>query len=182
VPPGDESPGAGGFRFGTLLCLALVAVLAVTSLLFYLSGLYVRGVNGRIGMVENPAAPRESWRVVPAADVEVLVTWDAQPLDTFMYGRSRCVRAALTRTDAKGEFKVDGSWLPMTWPPLSSSFAASHAIKPGYYSGWDYPEVARPDGYTSVLGPALVNPWTGLTLKDEDAGDLLRNGDCPDIE
>jgi hypothetical protein len=168
---------------GALVASMLAAVLSLTFLLFYLSGLHVSGVSGRVGMVENLDAPRESWRIVPAPDVEVLITWDAQRLDSFVHGSSRCVRAVLTRTDSRGEFKVGGSWIAPTWPPLSGSYAASHAIKPGYYAGWDYQEVAPAVGYTSVLGPAPNNPWTGLPMPDDDAQQSMRwGGRCPPIE
>jgi hypothetical protein len=184
VTAGDESPGAPGTHrsVALLVALTLLAVLAVTFLLFYLSGLYLKGVSGRVGIVENPEAPKEDWRIVPAPDVEVLITWDAQRLDSLVHSSSRCVRAVLTHADRNGEFKIDGHWLAPTWPPLSGGFAASHAIKPGYYAGWDYQEVAPAAGYSSVLGPAPRNPWTGLLLEDEDGAALMRGGRCPPIE
>jgi hypothetical protein len=160
----------------------LLAILALTFLLFYLSGLYVKGVSGRVGLVQNPAAAREAWSIVPAADVEVLITWEAQLLDTAAHGSSRCVRAVLTRTDGRGEFRVAGAWLAPTWPPLSGGFAASHAIKPGYYAAWDYREVAPELGFTSVLGPAPLNPWTGEPIEGDDAAGVMRYGRCPPIE
>jgi hypothetical protein len=184
MPAADDNRRAGGGATRRALRLAglLLAIPALACLLFYASGHYVKGVSGRIGMVENLGAPKDSWRIVPAPQVEVLVTWDAQRLDNFAHGVSRCVRAVLVRTNDRGEFKVRGSWLSPTWPPLSSGFAASHAIKPGYYANWEYREVAPELGYTSVLGPVPTNPWTGLPFSDEDAADLMRRGSCPPIE
>lgn len=184
MSPGDASPGEHRPRWsaGLLVALMLLAVLVLTFLLFYLSGLYTKGVSGRIGMVENLSAPKESWRIVPAAEVDVLITWDAQMLDNFAHGNSRCVRAVMTRTDRDGNFKVGGDWLAPTWPPLSGSFAASHAIKRGYYAAWDYREVAPELGYSSVLGPAPVNPWTGVALEGDDAAGTFGVERCPTVE
>jgi hypothetical protein len=167
---------------GSRVALMLLTVLVLTFLLFYVSALHVSGVSGRVGMVENLAAPKEAWRIVPAAGVEVLITWEAQAFNNFAHGNSRCVRAVITRTDGKGEFKVPGKWLSPRWPPLVGSFAASQAIKPGYYAAWDYREVAPELGFTSVLGPPLINPWTGKTLEGDDATDSMRWERCPPIE
>jgi len=184
VTPGASAGDARGGRWRVLRlgALMLLSILTLTFLLFYLSGLYVKGVSGRVGMVENLTAPKEFWRIVPASGVEVIVTWDAQLVDNLAHGSSRCVRAVLTRTDENGEFKVGGHWLSPTWPPLSGGFAASHAMKPGYYAAWNYREVAPELGYTSVLGPAPINPWTGLPLEGDDASGDMRSGRCPPIE
>jgi hypothetical protein len=183
MQPGDDGRGSRWkWNEVSRLALMLLSVLALTFLLFYLAGLHVHGVSGRVGMVENLDAPKEQWRVGPASRVEVLITWEAQTLDGFARSSSRCVRAVITRTDEKGEFKVAGRWLAPTWPPLSGGFAASHAVKPGYYATWDYREIAPELGYTTVLGPAPLNPWTGKPLEGDDGTDSMRWGRCPEAE
>ena len=55
--------------------LLALAALALGILGFYVTGLYVGSIEGTVGVVENIDAPRESWRIAPAANVDVLILW-----------------------------------------------------------------------------------------------------------
>ena len=181
---GSEIPGGRGSRLkiGLRVALVLAAIFVLTLLFFYLSSLYAGGLHGRVGMVENPEAPRDSIRFIPATDAEVMITWQAAKLDNFTRASSTCVRAVMARTDENGEFKVAGKWLAPRWPPLSKALTASYVLKHGYVAHWDYVRLVPDHRYTTVLVPAPMNPWTGLELPDEDPIKQLEWQGCPELE
>lgn len=172
MPGGEDKPGARSsyWRIAGMAAATLVMILVLGCLGFYASGLYAAGVSGRVGLVENPDAPQESWRFVPAADTQVVITWGAS---------SRCLRAVLTRTDDDGAFEVPGRWLAPAWPPRSMRQGYAYANKSGYFVDWNLVHLAAGQNFTIVLGPPPRNPWTGVPIPDEDPLQNIRWRACP---
>ena len=165
---------------GLLVKLAL-AVLVLALLGFYVSGLYVGGTAGTVGIVENIDAPREAWRIVPAANVDVLILWRAKEMKQVL-PYPRCVRAALVRTNANGEYAIGGWWLAPSWPPRITADGDVYVSKPGHLPIVDRSRLTPNQPYTHILGPPAVNPWTGLVLPDESPLRPTHDRDCPPVE
>jgi hypothetical protein len=171
----------GLWRIGSLIGLLALAVFTIALLWFYVSGLYVGGINGTVGIVENIDAPRESWRIVPAANVDVLILWRAEEMN-LAHPRSPCVRTVLMRTNAHGEYSTGGWWLAPAWPPRIDAYGYVHVSSPGHLPIVDRSRLAPNPSYTHILGPPAINPWTGLVLPDESPLRPTQDRDCPPVE
>ncbi len=159
--------------------LALAAAIGI--LWFYVSGLHVGGTQGTVGIVENIDAPRESWRIAPAANVDVLILWRAKEMKQVL-PFPRCVRAVLMRTNAKGEYSIGSWWLAPSWPPRTDAYGDVYVSKPGHLPIVDRSRLTPNPPYTHILGPPAINPWTGLVLPDESPLRPTHDRDCPPVE
>jgi hypothetical protein len=171
---------AGRSGLGRIGLLTL-AVLTIAFLWFYLSGLYVGGTHGTVGMVENIDAPPESWRIVPAANAHVLILWRSKEMNQA-HPYTRCIRAVLMRTNRSGEYSIGSWWLAPSWPPRIHADADVYVSSPGHLPIVDRSRLARTPPYTHILGPPAINPWTGLVLPDESPLRPTHDRDCPPVE
>jgi hypothetical protein len=165
---------------GLLVKLAL-AVLVIALLWFLVSGLYVGGTEGTVGIVENIDAPQESWRIAPAANVDVLILWRAKEIKQVL-PYPRCLRAVLMRTNANGEYSIGSWWLAPSWPPRIKAYGDVFVSKPGHLPIVDRSRLTPNQPYTHILGPPAINPWTGLVLPDESPLRPTHDRDCPPVE
>jgi hypothetical protein len=158
-----------------------LAVLTLALLWFCVSGMYVGGIQGTVGIVENIDAPPESWRIVPAAKAYVLIMWQAKELNQA-HPYPRCIRAVLARTNPNGEYSFGSWWLAPTWPPRIHADGDVYVSSPGHLPIVDRSRLAPNQPYTHILGPPAINPWTGLVLPDESPLRPTQDRDCPPVE
>jgi hypothetical protein len=156
------------------------AACALLFLLWYVSGLGAHAVTGRIGIVTNPEAPRDRWKIEAAADVEVFVRWNGELASHLIQFENYCARTQVVRTDAEGRFAADDWWEKPRWPPPRVDGGFAEAIVPGLVPQYfPYPS-APPDGYTVILGPPPADSAMALAFVDErDPRRLAERDHCP---
>ena len=168
---GDLLAAFGWICFG--ICGALF-------LLWYVSGLSASGVSGRIGIVINPEAPQDQWRIEPAADIEVFIRWDGELASSLIQFENYCARTRVVRTDQEGRFSVDGWWETPGWPPPRVDYASASPMVPGLAPQYfPYPSVPPVD-YTVILGPPPADSALALMFTEQmSAARLAEQSGCP---
>jgi hypothetical protein len=182
VPPSDAGPGepSARLRLRSRAVLALSALCVLGLLLFCLVRLHVSAMHGTVGIVDDIRAPKESWRVSPAAEVDVLILWRAR--EAGKYPHYICVRTVLTHTNSLGEYSVDDWWIAPTWPLRQTGLAEVFVFKPGYMAIVDRRLLGHYRSHSHILGPPAMNPWTGVVIPDEDPVKLQEGSSCPEAE
>lgn len=128
---GPRSPSSrAGSRFGVIACRLLGGAAVLLACIACAS----RGdpLHGRVFEVSNPEAPPSEWRLVPLADVDVLVVWQGQLLDNPVDDHLVCLRATYTKTRDDGGFSVAGWKQRPQWRWIYGVEAISFAYKAGY--------------------------------------------------
>lgn len=168
-------------RIAWIAATAALTILPVAFLGFGVSRLHVPGTQGTVGIVQNTDAQPESWQIVPAADVDVLIVWRAKDIGA-KFNFTRCVRAVLMRTNANGEYSIGSWWLGLSWPQRADARGDVYVFNPGHVPIVDRSRLSPGLPYTHILGPPAVNPWTGLVLPDENPLQPTHDRDCPPVE
>jgi hypothetical protein len=137
------------------ICVALVAC-----------NYYGAPVTGRVLQVANFGAPADQWQFAPIADAEILVLWRGYQ-SSLVHGGSLCFKKEYVRSDAQGNFRVNGWKMQRTVGGVSDILPITYVYAPGFV------ELSSNDGKNEIF----------LRNRDEPVNHVLRAADTvPDPE